>query len=154
MSCEDISTDGKWCYIVFWVVCKPTTRWDSSRWELLKKRLIGACPSCFSASGISYYCSELQHPKPPDVFLLKLCCYDRKGLLHGKLLLLLGVVSIPMKFWIDLTDFLFYFFLSQGRFILLKKFLFGVFFLGGKINIISNFGNPSSLFSPISLSII
>ncbi|XWS59618.1 hypothetical protein CRYUN_Cryun08bG0137700 [Craigia yunnanensis] len=79
----DVSTDGKWCYIVFWVVvCKPTTKWDSSRWELLKKRLIGACPSCSSASGISYYCSESQHPKPPDVFLLKLCCYDRKGLLH------------------------------------------------------------------------
>ncbi|XVE76116.1 hypothetical protein DITRI_Ditri12bG0147400 [Diplodiscus trichospermus] len=78
----DVSTDGKWCYIVFWVVCKPTTRWDASRWELLKKRLVGACPSCSSASGISYYCSELQPPKPPDVFLLKLCCYDRKGLLH------------------------------------------------------------------------
>ncbi|KAK8666102.1 hypothetical protein V6N13_006254 [Hibiscus sabdariffa] len=62
---------------VFWVVCKPTTRW-----ELLKKRLVGACPSCSSASGISYYRSELQSPRPPDVFLLKLCCYDRKGLLH------------------------------------------------------------------------
>ncbi|KAJ7972336.1 ACT domain-containing protein [Quillaja saponaria] len=37
----DVSTDGKWCYIVFWVP-----------------------------------------PKPPDVFLLKFCCYDRKGLLH------------------------------------------------------------------------
>ncbi|KAK8563544.1 hypothetical protein V6N12_035690 [Hibiscus sabdariffa] len=34
------------------------------------------------ASGISYYRSELQSPRPPDVFLLKLCCYDRKGLLH------------------------------------------------------------------------
>ncbi|XP_022747635.1 ACT domain-containing protein ACR10-like [Durio zibethinus] len=78
----DLSTDGKWCYIVFWVVCKPTTRWYSSRWELLKKRLIGACPSCSSASGISYYRSELQPSKPPDVFLLKLSCYDRKGLLH------------------------------------------------------------------------
>ncbi|OMO81816.1 hypothetical protein CCACVL1_12205 [Corchorus capsularis] len=78
----DVSTDGKWCYIVFWVVCKPTTRWDCSRWELLKKRLIGTCPTCSSASGISYYRSELQPPKPSDVFLLKLCCYDRKGLLH------------------------------------------------------------------------
>ncbi|MBA0684393.1 hypothetical protein Goari_025981, partial [Gossypium aridum] len=33
-------------------------------------------------SEIFYYRSELQPPKPPDVFLLKLCCYDRKGLLH------------------------------------------------------------------------
>ncbi|KAL4341687.1 hypothetical protein GQ457_08G018980 [Hibiscus cannabinus] len=78
----DVSTDGKWCYIVFWVVCKPTPSWDSSRWELLKKRLVDACPSCSSASGFLYYPSELHPPKPPDVFLLKLCCYDRKGLLH------------------------------------------------------------------------
>ncbi|XP_059646813.1 ACT domain-containing protein ACR10-like [Cornus florida] len=73
----DVSTDGKWCYIVFWVVGKPSTRWG-----LLKKRLLGVCPSCSSASGISFYRSELQPPKPPDVFLLKLCCHDRRGLLH------------------------------------------------------------------------
>ncbi|KAK7285003.1 hypothetical protein RJT34_19758 [Clitoria ternatea] len=73
----DVSTDGKWCYIVFWVVGKQKTRWS-----LLKKRLIAACPSCFSASGISYYRSDLHPPKPPDVFLLKFCCHDRKGLLH------------------------------------------------------------------------
>ncbi|KAL9345708.1 hypothetical protein Peur_060561 [Populus x canadensis] len=73
----DVSTDGKWCYIVFSVVGKSTTRWG-----LLKKRLVGACPSCSSASGISYYTAELQPPRPPDVFLLKLACHDRKGLLH------------------------------------------------------------------------
>uniref|UniRef100_A0A2N9INH0 ACT domain-containing protein ACR n=1 Tax=Fagus sylvatica TaxID=28930 RepID=A0A2N9INH0_FAGSY len=73
----DVSTDGKWCYIVFWVVGKSTTRWS-----LLKKRLVGVCPSCSSASGISFYRSELQPPKAPDVFLLKLCCFDRRGLLH------------------------------------------------------------------------
>lgn len=73
----DVSTDGKWCYIVFWVVGKQRTRWS-----LLKNRLMEACPSCSSASGISYYRTELQPPKPPDVFLLKFCCHDRKGLLH------------------------------------------------------------------------
>ncbi|KAL4605564.1 hypothetical protein ACB092_09G038600 [Castanea dentata] len=73
----DVSTDGKWCYLVFWVVGKSTTRWS-----LLKKRLVGVCPSCSSASGISFYRSELQPPRPPDVFLLKFSCYDRKGLLH------------------------------------------------------------------------
>ncbi|KAJ4979184.1 hypothetical protein NE237_009964 [Protea cynaroides] len=73
----DVSTDGKWCYIVFWVVGKPTTRWD-----LLKKRLVEACPSCSSASIIYYYRPELQQQKPPDVFLLKFCCFDRRGLLH------------------------------------------------------------------------
>ena len=72
----DVSTDGKWCYIVFWIVGKSATRWS-----LLQHRLIEACPSCSSASGFSYF--QLQPPKPPDVFLLKFCCYDRKGLLHG-----------------------------------------------------------------------
>ncbi|KAK1403376.1 ACT domain-containing protein [Heracleum sosnowskyi] len=73
----DVSTDGKWCYLVFWVFGKPSTRWG-----LLKKRLSGACPSCSSASGISFYQTESQPPNPPDVFLLKLSCLDRKGLLH------------------------------------------------------------------------
>ncbi|KAL9366196.1 hypothetical protein Peur_037395 [Populus x canadensis] len=73
----DVSTDGKWCYLVFWVVGKSTTRW-----VLLKKRLVEACPSCSSASGLSFYRSELQPSRPPDVFLLKLSCQDRRGLLH------------------------------------------------------------------------
>ncbi|GKV40900.1 hypothetical protein SLEP1_g48494 [Rubroshorea leprosula] len=78
----DICTDVTWCYIIFWVVTKSSEKWGSSRWELLKKRLMDACPSCYSVSGISYYCSELQSPEPPDVFMLKLCCHDRIGLLH------------------------------------------------------------------------
>ncbi|GER54282.1 ACT domain-containing family protein [Striga asiatica] len=73
----DVSTDGKWCYIVFWVQCKPGTRWS-----LLKKRLMEACPSCSFASGILYGRDESCPPKPPNVFLLKLCSHDRKGLLH------------------------------------------------------------------------
>ncbi|GFS30098.1 ACT-like superfamily protein [Actinidia rufa] len=76
----DISTDGKWCYLVFWVVGRPTTRWD-----LLKNRLLEVCPMCSpSVSQIYYYRPEFQQPKSPDVFLLKFWCYyDRKGLLHG-----------------------------------------------------------------------
>ncbi|KAI6698049.1 hypothetical protein NL676_018168 [Syzygium grande] len=73
----DVSTDGKWCYILFWVIGKPNTRWS-----LLKKRLVGACPSCSSASSISFYHPELQPSKSPDVFLLKLGCCDRRGLLY------------------------------------------------------------------------
>ncbi|KAK9921004.1 hypothetical protein M0R45_029536 [Rubus argutus] len=73
----DVSTDGKWCFLVFWVVGNSETRWD-----LLKKRLMDTCPSCSSASGIYFYRQELQPPKPPDVFLLKFCCYDRRALLH------------------------------------------------------------------------
>ncbi|KAL9388492.1 hypothetical protein Peur_017097 [Populus x canadensis] len=75
---EDAQTDGKWCYLVFWVVGKPNTRWD-----LLKKRLLEVCPSYFSTSEFDYYKPENQQPKPPDVFLLKFwCAYDREGLLH------------------------------------------------------------------------
>ncbi|KAF5773196.1 putative [Protein-PII] uridylyltransferase [Helianthus annuus] len=73
----DVSTDGKWCFIVFWVVGKP-----SMQWSLLEKRLIEACPSCSSANTLIYYTAELQPPKPPDVFLLKFCGHDRQGLLH------------------------------------------------------------------------
>lgn len=77
--CVDVSTDGKWCYLVFWVVGRPT------RWDLLKNRLLEVCPM-FSpaASEIYYYRPEFQQPKPQDVFLLKFWCYfDRRGLLHG-----------------------------------------------------------------------
>ncbi|CAK9143015.1 unnamed protein product [Ilex paraguariensis] len=75
----DASTDGKWCYIVFWVVSKPATRWD-----LLKKRILEVCPTFTAAeSEIYYYIPEFQQPKQPDVFLLKFWCdNDRKGLLH------------------------------------------------------------------------
>lgn len=75
----DVSTDGKWCYLVFWVVGKPTTRWD-----LLRERLLEVCPPCtLPMSEIYYFRPEFQQPKPPKVFLLKFwCTFDRKGLLH------------------------------------------------------------------------
>ncbi|CAM8924534.1 unnamed protein product [Rhodiola kirilowii] len=75
----DFQTDGKWCYIVFSVVGKPTTRWN-----LLKKRLQEACPSHLSTSGLDYYQTEIKQAKPAaDVFLLKFWCrYDGKDFLH------------------------------------------------------------------------
>ncbi|KAK9127531.1 hypothetical protein Syun_016328 [Stephania yunnanensis] len=74
----DVSTDGKWCYLLFWVVGRANPRWD-----LLKERLVEACPSsCVLASRIFYYRAELQQPRPPDVFLLKFSGFDQKGLLH------------------------------------------------------------------------
>ncbi|CAN8316734.1 unnamed protein product [Cochlearia groenlandica] len=76
----DVSTDGKWCYLVFWVMGKPNTRWS-----LLKMRLVEASPSFSWAFGISrcyLYDSESQLPKLPDLFLLKLACSDRTGLLY------------------------------------------------------------------------
>ncbi|KAL3536226.1 hypothetical protein ACH5RR_004687 [Cinchona calisaya] len=94
----DVSTDGKWCYLVFWVVGKPTTRWG-----LLKKRLVEACPSCSSASGISFYRDELQPPKPPDVFLLKFCYHDRRGLLHDVTAVLCELELIIKKVKVSTT---------------------------------------------------
>ncbi|KAA3464991.1 ACT domain-containing protein ACR10-like [Gossypium australe] len=111
----DVSTDGKWCYIVFWVIPKPIIKWDTCRWELLKNRLMGTCPSCSSAFGISYYSSELQSSMVTDVFLIKLFCYDRKGLSHGKLLFLIRGSFIILNFRIAK---IFYFWLNSLVFIL------------------------------------
>ncbi|KAF8402866.1 hypothetical protein HHK36_010958 [Tetracentron sinense] len=77
VSSFDVSTDGKWCYIVLWVVPHPGLL--TVRWESLKIRLLSVCPSFL----VSFYfnqqstCSTLS-----QVYLLKFCCLDRKGLLH------------------------------------------------------------------------
>ncbi|XP_048611113.1 ACT domain-containing protein ACR9 isoform X2 [Brassica napus] len=75
---SDFSTDGRWCYIVFWV--SPDNGSSRFDWDSLKNRLLSACPSCLG----SYY-SSLQSSnvsKPPSLYLLKFFCRDRKGLLH------------------------------------------------------------------------
>ncbi|PIA53053.1 hypothetical protein AQUCO_01000726v1 [Aquilegia coerulea] len=73
----DVSTDGRWCYVVLWVVPHPSL--SNVRWENLKERLLSVCPSCLSPFFL--------YPQPsrsttPTVYLLKFCCLDRKGLLH------------------------------------------------------------------------
>ncbi|RWW30057.1 hypothetical protein GW17_00005383 [Ensete ventricosum] len=80
----DVSTDGKWCYVVFWVEergGRPTP------WGLLKNRLLAACPVVSVASGLYnfYYGRQelMLAERPPQVFLLKFSCYDRMGVLHG-----------------------------------------------------------------------
>uniref|UniRef100_A0A6N2M0H4 ACT domain-containing protein ACR n=1 Tax=Salix viminalis TaxID=40686 RepID=A0A6N2M0H4_SALVM len=98
---EDAQTDGKWCYLVFWVVGKPNTRWN-----LLKMRLLEVCPSYFSTSEFDYYKPENQQPKPADVFLLKFwCSYDREGLLHGNLKFHPGEIVPPFKSALPTWDF-------------------------------------------------
>jgi hypothetical protein len=81
----DMSTDGRWCYIVLWVVARQRR---AMAWDLLKERLVELCPvpapfgidsSFLAAAGLL----EDLAPAAPQVFLLKLCCYDRVGLLHG-----------------------------------------------------------------------
>lgn len=73
----DVSTDGKWCYIVLWVV-----RHSSSlilRWSNLKDRLQSVCPSC----SVSFYFDQpSKDAASSPVYLLQFFCLDRKGLLH------------------------------------------------------------------------
>ncbi|PKU69873.1 ACT domain-containing protein ACR10 [Dendrobium catenatum] len=74
----DASTDGKWCYVVFWVVGRGG---KLTRWGLLKKRLLGVCPSVLQQ--YQYWPQEMMvMDQKPHVFLLKFCCFDRNGLLH------------------------------------------------------------------------
>lgn len=79
----DASTDGTWCFVVFWVVGRGG---KSTRWGLLKKRLLGVCPTAPPAS-VLYNYQFWPHEialtdQNPQVFLLKLCCFDQNGLLH------------------------------------------------------------------------
>lgn len=75
----DFSTDGKWCYIVLWVVPRPRSL--TIDWESLKSRILSVCPSCM----ISFYFSQQSNGTPASpLYLLKVFCLDRKGLLHGK----------------------------------------------------------------------
>ncbi|GAY45235.1 hypothetical protein CUMW_088020 [Citrus unshiu] len=48
----DFSTDGRWCYIVLWVV--PDASSDKVDWESLKNRLLSVCPSIL----VSYYFNQ------------------------------------------------------------------------------------------------
>lgn len=72
----DVSTDGKWCYLVFWVVPRLSSMTVS--WESLKSRLLSICPSCF----VSFYFQEATRPRLSPVYLLKFFCLNQKGLLH------------------------------------------------------------------------
>ncbi|KAL3523794.1 hypothetical protein ACH5RR_016628 [Cinchona calisaya] len=62
----DFSTDGKWCYIVLWVVPRPSSL--TIDWESLKNWLLPVCPSCL----ISFYSNQQSTASPPpQVYLLK-----------------------------------------------------------------------------------
>lgn len=74
----DFSTDGKWCYVVLWVVPRPISL--KVDWESLKNRLLSACPSCLP----KFYLNQSSNSsQPPPLYLLKVFSLDRKGLLHG-----------------------------------------------------------------------
>ncbi|XP_047313552.1 ACT domain-containing protein ACR9-like [Impatiens glandulifera] len=73
----DVSTDGRWCYIVLWVIPHAST--GIVRWSDLKNRLVMVCPTCST----SFYLNQpYPCPKASQVYLITFCCLDRKGLLH------------------------------------------------------------------------
>lgn len=76
ISRADVSTDGRWCFVVFYVV--PCLSKLNIQWMNLKERLLSLCPS----TPIPFYFDIPTTPKKPQVFLLKLFSVDRKGLLH------------------------------------------------------------------------
>ncbi|KAA8543912.1 hypothetical protein F0562_021911 [Nyssa sinensis] len=73
----DVSTDGKWCYVVLWVV--PHSSTIIVRWSSLKDQLLSVCPSCL----VPFY---LNQPSPRSssspIYLLTFCCLNQRGLLH------------------------------------------------------------------------
>ncbi|KAJ0962351.1 hypothetical protein J5N97_030179 [Dioscorea zingiberensis] len=70
----DLCTDGRWCYVLFWVV--PRSSSAIVQWTNLKNRLVSACPT-YPTPII-----DLLDPMKSQVYLLKLFSVDRKGLLH------------------------------------------------------------------------
>ncbi|RZC84059.1 hypothetical protein C5167_046844 [Papaver somniferum] len=75
----DVSTNGKWCYVVLWVI--PHSFSSNIRWKSLKNQLVSVCASN-SASFYFNQQSDSKSSSSPLVYLLKFCCLDRKGLLH------------------------------------------------------------------------
>ncbi|CAN1148647.1 ACT domain-containing protein ACR9 [Linum perenne] len=74
----DFSTDGRWCYMVFWVA--PYSSSVRVDWDSLKNRLYYASPSCL---GPYFFGNKSNGPSSPSsLYLLKIFCLDRKGLLH------------------------------------------------------------------------
>ncbi|KAF5766951.1 putative ACT domain-containing protein ACR1-12 [Helianthus annuus] len=73
----DFSTDGKWCYIVLWVVSRPLSL--KIDWGSLKNRLLSCCPSFLPA----FYLSQLpDRSRSPPLYVLKVFSLDRQGLVH------------------------------------------------------------------------
>ncbi|KAL8166812.1 hypothetical protein V2J09_008311 [Rumex salicifolius] len=75
----DVSTDGRWCYIMLWVF--PHASSLTTDWASLETRLLSVCPSCL----IPFYISQQPSggSSHPSLYVLKLFCTDQKGLLHA-----------------------------------------------------------------------
>ena len=78
MAAGDVSTDGRWCFMIFKVQLSAGV---PAHWALLKKRLEAVCPSAAGEHQLWRWSSlprDFQHP-----FLLQVASYDRRGFLHG-----------------------------------------------------------------------
>ncbi|KAL5710936.1 ACT domain-containing protein acr9 [Ranunculus cassubicifolius] len=80
----DVSTDGKWCYVLLWVI--PHLSSNHIRWGSLKDRLMSVCPSCLIPFYIHPQSTSSTRSSPysssSSVYLLKIVGLDRKGLLY------------------------------------------------------------------------
>ncbi|KDD75230.1 hypothetical protein H632_c796p2, partial [Helicosporidium sp. ATCC 50920] len=74
----DISTDGKWCFLIFRVQLSSGV---PPRWQLLKSRLEIMCPNGMDSLSALYKWRSLPKEHPP--FLLQVASYDRAGMLHS-----------------------------------------------------------------------
>eukprot|EP00271_Cylindrocystis_brebissonii_P006593 TRINITY_DN19366_c0_g1_i1.p1 TRINITY_DN19366_c0_g1~~TRINITY_DN19366_c0_g1_i1.p1 ORF type:complete len:436 (+),score=107.14 TRINITY_DN19366_c0_g1_i1:379-1686(+) len=87
----DLSTDGHWCFLVFWVQPRVRTGPSDGRggappspsslviqWPLLKQRISAACP----ANAPVLLPILRPPPKRKDQYLLQVCAPDRPGFLN------------------------------------------------------------------------
>lgn len=73
----DLSTDGKWCYLIFWVLPRTGSA-RPIRWAILKRNLISACPP----NPAHIFFMDIPEPRPKNVYILQICSTDRAGLLN------------------------------------------------------------------------
>ncbi|KAI5055885.1 hypothetical protein GOP47_0029406 [Adiantum capillus-veneris] len=75
----DLSKDGQWCLVIFWVTPKNQC-FDSVKWATLKKYLVSTCPST-----ILWLLRPLACEIKPNrgVYILQTWSADRSGLLNG-----------------------------------------------------------------------
>ncbi|KAI5078573.1 hypothetical protein GOP47_0006244 [Adiantum capillus-veneris] len=73
----DMSTDGKWCFALFWVLPADGSS-KNIRWAALKKLLVAACPS----TRPHLLLPHLAVSKPKKMYLLQTSSMDSIGLLN------------------------------------------------------------------------
>eukprot|EP00850_Spirogloea_muscicola_P006320 SM000030S11329 [mRNA] locus=s30:95988:98609:- [translate_table: standard] len=77
LSFADLSTDGRWCFLVFWVLPQSGSA-NSVKWSLLKQRITAACPS---NNPVLIYLPKPE-PRTRELFLFQVCSSNRSGLLN------------------------------------------------------------------------